>query len=166
MSRETVQISLLSNSTAGYVINNTAYGFVSFACNWDTIFNNLNKKYRQCFVRIHLQSSANITETTVAAATGVISLIGLGNANSYAPDIGGLVISDLTYTNSNVISLVETGYFISSDTRANAVAPQVPTPQGTGVLTVKISTLAGAIMPDINLARYLITIIFELFDEI
>jgi hypothetical protein len=166
MSREVVQLSLLSNSTAGYIANNTAYGFTSYQLNYDSIFNGLNKKYRSANIRIHLQGTADIAKSSLSNAIGVVSLIGLGQAYAYSPDIGGLVINDLTYSNSSQISSLETGYYLSSDTRGNQVAPQVPTPQGTGLLTVKISTVAGAIMADTYLSRYFITILFECFDEV
>ena len=68
---------------------------------------------------------------------------------------------------ASVISTVETGYYMNTDTRSAAVGPMCYCPQGyTDQFVVQFTQENGSIMADANLSSYTITILFELFDEI
>jgi hypothetical protein len=163
---EVVQVSLYSNSTKGYVLNNTALANYQYQVNWDAVFNGLNKKYNKAFVRIHMSGVTNIAKSTISNAVGYVSLVGLGSGYGFSQDIAGLVISDLLFSNSTQISSLETGYYMGADTRNMKVAPMCPTPQGISTLNVQFVQENGDLMEDANLSGYFITIMFELFDPV
>jgi hypothetical protein len=167
--REVVQLSLYSNSTKGYVLNNALLSNHQYQINWDAVFNGLNKKYNKAFVRIHVSGVTDIPKTTVSAAVGYVSLVGLGSSYGYSQDIAGLVISDLLFSNSSQVAAAasgEVGYYIGADTRNMKVAPMCPTPQGVSTLNVQFVQENGDLMADVNLSGYLITIMFELFQPV
>jgi hypothetical protein len=164
-----VQVTLVSNSAKSYVVSNTLYGSTVYAVDWDAVFNGLNKKYRKAYVRVHLSGTNNIAKSTISGATGYISLVGFGSPFGYSFDIAGLIVSDLQYATATQISsdVLETGYYLNSDTRGNIVAPVIYTPQGVMPnFTVQMTQETGAVMANSNLSSYAITIMFELFDEI
>jgi hypothetical protein len=163
---EVVQVSLYSNSTKGYVLNNTALANYQYQVNWDAVFNGLNKKYNKAFVRIHMSGVTNIAKSTISNAVGYVSLVGLGSGYGFSQDIAGLVISDLLFSNSTQISSLETGYYMVADTRNMKVAPMCPTPQGVSTLNVQFVQENGDLMAEANLSGYFITIMFELFDPV
>jgi len=166
-SNPVVQVTLVSSSQKSYVVSNTLYGATVYSVDWDAVFNGLNKKYRKAYVRIHLSGTANIAKDTVTNATGYISLVGLGSPFGYSLDIAGLLISELQYADTSQISSSGTGYYLDTDTRGNIVAPVIYTPQGVMPnFTVQMTQETGAIMDNLNLSAYAITIMFELFDEI
>jgi hypothetical protein len=163
---EVVQVSFYSNSTKGYVLNNSVLANYQYQVNWDAVFNGLNKKYNNAFVRIHMSGVTNIAKSTISNAVGYVSLVGLGSGYGFSQDIAGLVISDLLFSNSTQISILETGYYMGADTRNMKVAPMCPTPQGVSTLNVQFVQEDGSLMADANLSGYLITIMFELFDPV
>ena len=76
-------------------------------------------------------------------------------------------MGDLQFANAAQVSAAETGYYLNMDTRGDAVAPMIPTPQGVmSTMTVLFSQEGGAVMANANLSNYSLTLIFELFNEI
>jgi hypothetical protein len=165
--RPTVHLNLYSVSQKPYLVSNLTLGACTYALNWDAIFNGLNRKYKFAMVRCHLTGFSNIAKDTVSNAVGYLSLVGLGSAYSYSQDIQGVIMGDLQFANSAQVSASETGYYLNMDTRGDAVAPMIPTPQGVmSTMTVLFSQEGGTIMANANLSNYSLTLIFELFDEI
>lgn len=149
-------------------MNNTDLGDVSYRVDWDAAFNGLNHKYRKAFVRVHLSGAINLAKSSVDNASGFVSLVGLGSPFSYSPDgYVGITVGDLQFSNSAQISAAETGYYMNLDTRAQVSVPMCFTPKGVmNNFTIRLYRRDGTVMENANLSQYVITLIFDLFDEI
>lgn len=164
--REVFCLSLYSASTRGYVIDTTLYGATQYSVNWDALFNGRNKMYKSCFVRARIVGNGEIAKSSIANATGVVSLVGLTSSRTIGNELQGLVIAPLNFSAASVISATETGYYLNIDTTASLCAPQTTPPQGVSPITLLFSQENGSTMANANMSPYYVTLCFELFDPI
>ena len=164
--REVFTLYLHSNSTRGYVLDNNELGAVTYQVNWDNLFQRRNLLYKSCYVRMRLQGKTDIAKSSVTNATGIVSLIGISSNRTSGNEIPGLIIAPLTFSNSNALSTVETGYYLNTSTTDCLSPAQTSPPQGQTPFTVFMAQEDGSMMVSANLSAYSITLFFELFDPI
>jgi hypothetical protein len=142
------------------------YGATSYSVNFDALFNGRNKLYRSCFVRLRITGNGEIAKSSISAATGVVSLVGLSSSRTIGNEIQGLVVSPIQFLNGSQVSAAETGYYINIDTTASHSPPQISPPQGITPLTILFSQENGSVMANSNMSAYYTQIFFELVDPI
>lgn len=167
--REVYTLTVYTDSTKPYVVENANPGSCTYRVNWDMIFNDRNKFYKNCLVRCRMSGKSGMAHVISAAFNkiqGRLSVQGLAYNKQYAPDTPGLVLALLEYSEGSYIEGgINEGFYYNVNTLKNAVAPQCECPQGISEIVVQLIDQNGVI-GYAYAGEFALTLEFELTDPI
>ena len=151
-------------SDGGFVLDSTNNCNTRYLVNFDSLFQGENRRYSKCMLRSQLISQ-NVASSAINNATGLLTLQGLGSANSLG--INGLFLGVMVPAGAGA-SGVSTGYYYNGSGTIpfpNGVqVTQIPT--GIRDFYVVFTSIADTIQLNANLGNYKLVLQFELYDRI
>lgn len=153
----------VSVSNGGFMIDNTSRANVKYQVNFDSLFENVDKKYSKCQIRAQILSQ-NVASSAINNATGMLILSGLGQGNSLG--INGMQLLTMSPSGAGA-SGVSTGYFYNVNSLVQTNGQQMTQiPKGTQNFAVQFMSIVDTLQASANIGAYKLLIQFELYDPI